>query len=79
MKDSQGRLNGILLENAGIAIMEKALNPNTYPGLVPLAFEGLTYGLEVLAKNGITSVVDARWVCIQFVVQWVVRTLFHLP
>lgn len=60
MKDKNGRLNGILLENAGIALLEKAFDPNTYRQLEPLALQGLKYGLEKLAKNGITSVVDAR-------------------
>jgi hypothetical protein len=60
MRDKNNRLNGILLENAGIAIMEKAMDPNEFKNLVNLAFEGLTFGLQVLAENGITSAVDAR-------------------
>ena len=52
--------NGIILENAVIWIMNKAFNQTLYPELPSYAVEGLQYGLEQLAKNGITSFVDAR-------------------
>ena len=62
MRNEQtNELNGILLENAGINIMERAMNPKLYPTLVDEAFKGLARdGLYLLAQNGITSAVDAR-------------------
>lgn len=53
-------VNGVLLENAGISIMEFAMDPVKYPALRDLAYEGLKNGLYELARNGITSAVDAR-------------------
>ncbi len=57
MKDN-GRLNGILIDNAGDVAFQQAVkainNPNgEYDGMV-------SYVLPKLAKNGITSVSDAR-------------------
>ena len=60
MRDSNGDLTGVLLENAGIEIMEKALNVAEFPALEQIAFQGLRNGLGELAKMGITSAVDAR-------------------
>ncbi|CAM1350437.1 Amidohydrolase [Tenacibaculum halocynthiae] len=57
MKDN-GKLNGILIDNAGDVVFQQAIkavnNPNgEYDGMV-------SYVLPELAKNGITSVSDAR-------------------
>lgn len=60
MLNKENRANGILLENAGNWMMDKALDQNLYPELKALAVTGLTNGLMDLAKNGITSFVDAR-------------------
>ncbi|PCI62183.1 MAG: amidohydrolase [Gammaproteobacteria bacterium] len=54
-----GELNGLLIDNAGNIVMDLAMQPTTmsmqrdYDGLVQ-------YTLPELAKNGITSIVDAR-------------------
>ncbi len=59
MKDENGNLNGILIDNAGNLILDLALAPtsqtkaNDYNGLV-------NFALPELAKNGITSICDAR-------------------
>lgn len=59
MKDSNGNLNGILFDNAGNLIVDLAIasipnsEQNDYDGLV-------NYSLPLLAKNGITSICDAR-------------------
>ena len=53
-------VNGVLLENAGISIMEFAMDPLKFPALKQLAYDGLRAGLYELAKHGITSAVDAR-------------------
>lgn len=59
LKDPEtGKPNGILMESAGDILFEMALAPT--PELEQLHYDGLLYGLEQLAKNGITSVVDAR-------------------
>lgn len=60
MKNAQGQPNGVLLENAGNTIMEHALDPNAFPDLRRISHEGLQWALKRLAKNGITSVCDAR-------------------
>ena len=54
------KLNGILLENAGIEIMDKAMNATEHPDIVPLTAEGIKDALKKMAKNGITSAQDAR-------------------
>ncbi|MGK0366076.1 MAG: putative amidohydrolase YtcJ, partial [Saprospiraceae bacterium] len=57
--EEDGELNGILIDNAGNLLLDIALAPtparaeNDYQGLVE-------YGLPELAKNGITSICDAR-------------------
>ncbi len=59
MKDENGSFNGILMDNAGNLILDLALTPtsqtkaNDYNGLV-------NFALPELAKNGITSICDAR-------------------
>jgi hypothetical protein len=59
MKNTSGQPNGILLDNAGEMLMALALTPtptsmkNDYNGL-------LEFALPELAKNGITSVSEAR-------------------
>ena len=60
MKSDNGQPNGILLENAGDALWEMALDPETYPGLNQYAKQGLDWALKKIAKNGITSFCDAR-------------------
>ena len=58
MKDAGGELNGILIDNAGDVIMEKAVN--SLDGKFDIIVEGITYGLDVIRKNGITTVGDGR-------------------
>ncbi|WP_438425055.1 amidohydrolase [Aquimarina macrocephali] len=59
MRDENDKLNGILIDNAGNLILDMALTPtsqtkeNDYNGLV-------NFALPELAKNGITSICDAR-------------------
>lgn len=59
LKDKDGFPNGLLLDNAGNLMMDKAISSipnseqNDYYGLVHVA-------LPKLAKNGITSICDAR-------------------
>ncbi len=58
LKDSNGQPNGILLDSAGEQIFDIAFRPT--PELLARNYEGLLYGLSQVAKNGITSMVDAR-------------------
>ncbi|MBV1920691.1 MAG: amidohydrolase, partial [Pseudomonadales bacterium] len=58
MKDAKGQPNGILLDAAGDLVFDLAYTPT--PELMQSNYEGLLYGLEQVAQNGITSVVDAR-------------------
>jgi predicted amidohydrolase YtcJ len=59
MRDEKGKLNGVLIDNAGNLILDLVLAPtsqtkeNDYNGLV-------NFALPELAKNGITSICDAR-------------------
>ena len=59
MREENGEANGLLIDNAGNLLLDIALSPNTnrtendYWGLVEFALPGL-------AKNGITSICDAR-------------------
>ena len=55
-----GEPNGIVLENAGIMMFERAMDPKVYNELRALNLEALKNGLYTLAQNGITSAVDAR-------------------
>jgi predicted amidohydrolase YtcJ len=58
-KNTSGQPNGLLLDNAGDNLIQMALAQNAtintanYDGLV-------SYGLPLLAKNGITSICEAR-------------------
>lgn len=59
MKDEKtGEPNGILLENAGNAIIDLAMTPT--PELEELNYQGLLTSLKEIAENGITSICDAR-------------------
>ncbi len=53
-----GKLTGILIDNAGNRVMDIALAST--PELDELAYEGLLESLDELARNGITSIADAR-------------------
>lgn len=57
-RDKSGAPNGLLLDSAGEAVFDAALNRTDE--LVDVQYEGLQWGLRQLAKNGITSVADAR-------------------
>ncbi|HAS45582.1 MAG TPA: urease [Microscillaceae bacterium] len=58
MKDENGELNGVLIDNAGDLVMEMAVNSlaNKFSILV----EGIKFGLQELKKNGITTIGDGR-------------------
>lgn len=59
MKEENGELNGILIDNAGDVVLEMALQPTT--STLQKDYEGLLYfGLPELAKHGITSISEAR-------------------
>lgn len=59
MKDAEGKPNGLLIDNAGNLIIDLAIA--SIPNSTQNDYEGLVeYGLPELAKNGITSVCDAR-------------------
>ena len=58
LKDSLGHPNGVLLDAAGDLIFDLALAPT--PSRMESNYQGLLYGLEQVAKNGITSIADAR-------------------
>ncbi len=60
MKDEKtGLPNGILIDNAGEVAMSVAMEAT--PDFIQVDYEGMvSYTLPELAKNGITSVVDAR-------------------
>lgn len=58
LKDSLGDPNGVLLDSAGDLIFDLALAPT--PSRMESNYQGLLYGLEQVAKNGITSIADAR-------------------
>ncbi len=58
--NSTGEPNGILFENAGDRLFDMALDPSKYRGLNAIAEDGLHWSLEQIAKNGITSICDAR-------------------
>ncbi len=53
-----GEPDGLLYDNAGDLVFDQALAPTAQ--LADLHYEGLLFGLEQLARNGITSVCDAR-------------------
>ena len=56
--DAQGEANGILLDAAGDLVFDLAYAPT--PERLEENYQGLLYGLEQAAMNGITSLVDAR-------------------
>ncbi|MBM7060573.1 amidohydrolase [Pseudomonas sp. UL073] len=58
LRDEQGRPTGIVLDNAGDLVMDKALPPSK--ALQAVYYQAVLYGQEQLARNGITSVADAR-------------------
>ena len=59
LKDSStGKLNGILLDNAGDQIMEMAWNSQS--DLFEQSYQGLMFGLEEAAAHGITTIGDGR-------------------
>ena len=59
LKDpDSGKLNGILLDNAGDQIMEMAWNSQSE--LFEQSYQGLMYGLEEAAAHGITTIGDGR-------------------
>lgn len=59
MKDANGEPNGLLIDNAGNLIIDLAVS--SIPNNEQNDYEGLVnYGLIELAKNGITSICDAR-------------------
>ncbi|MEL7450108.1 MAG: amidohydrolase [Pseudomonadota bacterium] len=57
-RDSNGAPNGLLIDNAGDLAWEVALART--PQVDEQTYEGLLFGLARLARNGITSIADAR-------------------
>ncbi len=59
LKDpNSGKLNGILLDNAGDQVMEMAWNNQSYR--FKQSYQGLMFGLEEAAVHGITTIGDGR-------------------
>ena len=59
LKDpDRGKLNGILLDNAGDQVMEMAWNSQSE--LFEQSYQGLMFGLEEAAAHGITTIGDGR-------------------
>lgn len=58
LRDSQGRATGVVLDNAGDLVMDKALPPSKV--LQQTYYQAVLDGQDELARNGITSVADAR-------------------
>ena len=58
MKDEQGQLNGVLIDNAGDLVMEIAVN--SLGNKLSVFIEGIQFGLQQLRKNGITTIGDGR-------------------
>ncbi|MCG9553091.1 amidohydrolase [Vibrio sp. Isolate31] len=59
LKDpTSGKLNGILLDNAGDQVMEMAWNSQSE--LFEQSYQGLMYGLKEAAAHGITTIGDGR-------------------
>jgi len=58
LRDAQGEPNGILLEAAGEAIFDLALKPTAES--FDINYDGLIWAMDELARNGITSIADAR-------------------
>jgi len=58
LRDAEGRATGVVLDNAGDLALDKALPPSK--ALEEIYYQAVLAGQEELAKNGITSVADAR-------------------
>lgn len=58
LRDPQGRATGVVLDNAGDLVMDKALPPSK--ALQQVYYQAVLDGQDELARNGITSVADAR-------------------
>lgn len=58
LRDKSGRATGLLLDNAGDLALDKALPPSK--ALQNIYYQAVLAGQDELAKNGITSVADAR-------------------
>ena len=58
MKDENGELNGVLLDNAGDRVMELAVN--SVSGKLDLFYDGILDGLDQVRRAGITTVGDGR-------------------
>lgn len=58
LRDGQGEATGVLLDNAGDLALDKALPPSK--ALQDVYYQAVLAGQDELAKNGITSVADAR-------------------
>ncbi|MBC9251587.1 hypothetical protein A9179_15045 [Pseudomonas alcaligenes] len=58
LRDAQGKPTGIVLDNAGDLVMDKALPPSK--ALQEVYYQAVLAGQDELARNGITSVADAR-------------------
>ena len=58
MRDEDGRPTGLVLDNAGDLALDKALPPSR--ALEEVYYQAVLAGQDELAKNGITSVADAR-------------------
>jgi hypothetical protein len=57
-RDEKGDFTGILFENTGNMVLDLAFTRSE--SMDQLTYEGLLYGLKILAQNGITSITDAR-------------------
>jgi predicted amidohydrolase YtcJ len=58
LRDAQGEPTGVVLDNAGDLVMDKALPPSK--ALQAVYYQAVLDGQDELASNGITSVADAR-------------------
>ncbi|WP_439887913.1 amidohydrolase [Pseudomonas sp. MBLB4123] len=58
MRDEDGRPTGLVLDNAGDLALDQALPPSR--ALAEVYYQAVLAGQDELAKNGITSVADAR-------------------
>jgi predicted amidohydrolase YtcJ len=58
LRDATGQATGVLLDNAGDLALDKALPPSK--ALEEVYYQAVLAGQDELARNGITSVADAR-------------------
>ena len=58
LRDADGQATGVVLDNAGDLVMDKALPPSR--ALQEQYYQAVLHGQDELARNGITSVADAR-------------------